>query len=217
MIAIIDYDAGNLRSVQKAFQFIGAEAVLTSDAAVILAADAVVLPGVGAFKDCMDSLKRKNLQDTVRQAVRSGKPFLGICLGFQMLFDESEEHSQENGGNVPGLGIYRGVIRRLQLDPSLKVPHMGWNCLEGVGTEPLQGRGNPLFVRLPDQPYVYFVHSFYVDCTETTLVSARTTYGKTFDVSLWDGNVFATQFHPEKSGEVGLQMLRNFVRIVNAK
>jgi len=276
MIAIIDYNAGNLRSVQKAFQFIGAEAKLTSDPEEILSADAVVLPGVGAFKDCMDSLKRKGLQDTVKLAVSSGKPFLGICLGFQMLFEESEEHAKENNGNIPGLGIFKGTVRKLELEPSLKVPHMGWNsiqefydncdagesekiplhsinksirtndkskiekqddgknhCKEAPGHEDKtvinktlishefitdehcgHHTRNQLFKSLPANPYVYFVHSFYVDAADPGLVTARATYGKTFDVAIAKGNVYATQFHPEKSGDIGLQMLRNFLELI---
>jgi glutamine amidotransferase len=212
MIAIIDYEAGNLRSVQKAFEFTGADARLTDNPAEILAAEAVVLPGVGAFRDCMNNLGRKNLQDVVRRAVTSGRPFLGICLGFQMLFDESEEHADENGGNVRGLGLFRGCVRKLVPGPGLKVPHMGWNNL---ALTDCGGKGKSLlFEGLPENPYVYFVHSFYADCTDSSIVSARTSYGATFDVALSSGPVFGTQFHPEKSGDVGLAMLRNFLKAV---
>ena len=210
MIAIIDYEAGNVRSVQKAFEFIGAETLLTDDPARLLAADAVVLPGVGAYRDCMDSLCRKELQDVVRQAVRSGKPFLGICLGFQMLFDGSEEHADATGADVPGLGLFRGRVRKLLPEHGLKVPHMGWNALEMTdcgGT----GR-SALFEGLPENPFVYFVHSYYVEAADPGMVSGRTSYGRTIDVALSVGNVFGTQFHPEKSGEAGLAMLRNFMK-----
>jgi imidazole glycerol-phosphate synthase subunit HisH len=212
MIAIIDYEAGNLRSVQKAFEFIGADARLTANPDEILSSEAVVLPGVGAFRDCMDSLGRKKLQDVVRRAVTSGRPFLGICLGFQMLFDESEEHAEENGGNVRGLGLFRGCVRKLLPGSDLKVPHMGWNNL--VMTD-CGGKGKSLlFKGLPDKPFVYFVHSFYVDAADSSIVSAKTCYGSTFDVALSSGPVFGTQFHPEKSGDTGLAMLRNFLEAV---
>jgi len=212
MIAIIDYEAGNLRSVQKAFEFIGADARLSADPAEILAAEAVVLPGVGAYRDCMNSLARNRLQDVVRRAVTSGRPFLGICLGFQMLFDESEEHAEENGGNVPGLGLFRGRVRRLLPGPNLKVPHMGWNNL---ALTDCGGKGRSLlFDGLPEKPFAYFVHSFCVEAADSSIVSARTTYGGTFDVAMSSGPVFGTQFHPEKSGETGLAMLRNFLKAV---
>lgn len=212
MIAIIDYEAGNVRSVQKAFAFIGADAVLTDDPERILSASGVVLPGVGAYRDCMDSLGRKALQDVVRKAVLSGRPFLGICLGFQMLFDGSEEHADATGADVPGLGLFRGRVRRLVPGSGLKVPHMGWNSLELTdcgGT----GRSS-LFDGIGEETFVYFVHSYYVEAAEAGIVSARTTYGTHFDVALSTGNVFGTQFHPEKSGEAGLAMLRNFMKVV---
>lgn len=214
MIAIIDYEAGNVRSVQKAFEFIGADVVLTDDPHEILAADGVVLPGVGAYRDCMDSLGRKQLQDVVRQAVRSGRPFLGICLGFQMLFDASEEHAGADGRNVSGLGLFRGRVRRLEPGAGRKVPHMGWNALQ------LTDRGGkgvcPLFNGLPERPYAYFVHSYCVESEDPAIVSARTAYGEEFDVAMSAGSVFGTQFHPEKSGSAGLTMLRNFIREVHS-
>jgi glutamine amidotransferase len=214
MIAIIDYEAGNVRSVQKAFEFIGADILLTDDPEKILAADGVVLPGVGAYRDCMDSLGRKRLQDVARQAVLSGKPFLGICLGFQMLFDSSEEHADADGKDVPGLGLFRGRVRKLVLPDRLKVPHMGWNALEMTDCG---GHGrSPLFEGLADGTFVYFVHSFYVEAADAGMVSARTTYGHPFDVALSVGKVFGTQFHPEKSGEAGLAMLRNFMKVVQS-
>lgn len=206
MIAIIDYDAGNLRSVEKAFEFIGAEAILTSDRETILAADAVVLPGVGAFRDCMQNLSKYQMEDIVRDAITRKKPFLGICLGFQMLFSDSEEH-MENGIGVKGLGIYPGRVKKLVLEHSLKVPHMGWNNLDVK-------KDCPLLKGLDATSHVYFVHSFYVDSERRDIVSAQTTYGETFDVAMSDGMVFGTQFHPEKSGLVGLKMLENFTKVV---
>ncbi len=212
MIAIIDYEAGNVRSVQKAFEAIGADARLTDRPEEILGAEGVVLPGVGAYRDCMDSLARKSLQEIVRQAVRSGKPFLGICLGFQMLFEGSEEHAGPNGGDVPGLGLFQGKVRMLAPAGGLKVPHMGWNSLMLTDCG---GRGrSPLFASLPDKAFAYFVHSFYVEAADPSVVSARAEYGAVFDVALWSGNVHGTQFHPEKSGDTGLMMLRNFMKVV---
>lgn len=214
MIAIIDYEAGNVRSVQKAFEFIGADVVLTDDPEKILSADGVVLPGVGAYRDCMDSLDRKALQGVARQAVLSGHPFLGICLGFQMLFDSSEEHADATGADVPGLGLFRGRVLQLLPGNGRKVPHMGWNALEMTDCG---GAGrSPLFAGLDEDTFVYFVHSFYVEAADASIVSARSTYGSAFDVALSAGNVFGTQFHPEKSGEAGLAMLRNFMKVVRS-
>lgn len=197
MIAIIDYGAGNLRSVQKAFEHLGFDAALTRDGGEILAADHVVLPGVGAFGDCVGQLRARGLEGTIHAVVERGTPFLGICLGMQMLFESSEESP-----GVKGLGIFGGTIRRIP-PCGLKIPHMGWNDLT------CRGR---LFEGL-DKPYVYFVHSYYLDATDKAIVSARTTYGIPIEVAIESGNVMATQFHPEKSGAAGLQMLANFARI----
>ena len=194
MIAIIDYDAGNLRNVEKAFHFLGREAVVTDDPAVIGAADHVVLPGVGAFGDCMESLRAKGLEPTIKKVIESGTPFLGICLGMQLLFDESEESP-----GVQGLGILKGKIRRIP-DKGLKIPHMGWNDID------CRGR---LFEGL-ERPYVYFVHSYCLDADDKSIVSARAEYGIEIEAAVEAGNVFAAQFHPEKSGEAGLKMLTNF-------
>lgn len=201
MIAIIDYGAGNLRNVEKAFRHLGHEAVVTDDREVILTADRVVLPGVGAFGDCMESIRSKGLESVIKTAVGSGKPFLGICLGMQLLFDESEESP-----GVKGLGILKGRIRRLP-ECGLKIPHMGWNDLRCRGA---------LFEGL-SSPYVYFVHSYYLDAADKSIVSATTEYGIEIEVAVEQGNLFATQFHPEKSGEAGLRMLENFVNIGRAE
>ncbi len=200
MIAIIDYGVGNLRSVEKAFHFINADAEISSDRNFILNADAVVLPGVGAFADAMESLNRAGMVDVVKKVAASGKPFLGICLGMQLLFD----YSEEGGGNVEGLGIFKGSVRQLPHDMNLKVPHMGWNLLK-IRKE------CGLFNNISKSPFVYFVHSFYVDAQDRDIVTATTGYGIEFDVAVAKDNVFATQFHPEKSGEIGLGILKNWV------
>jgi len=198
LIAIIDYGMGNLRSVQKSFHFIGYEAEISSDKDFILNADAVVLPGVGAFADAMNNLDKNGMIDVVKNVIDSGKPFLGICLGMQLLFD----YSEEGGQNCKGLGILGGAIKLLPFG-NLKVPHMGWNCLE-------ISQQSPLFNGIRKKPYVYFVHSYYLDADDNDIVIASANYGINFAVAVQKGNVFATQFHPEKSGEVGLGMLKNF-------
>ncbi|MDF2593693.1 MAG: Imidazole glycerol phosphate synthase subunit hisH [Clostridia bacterium] len=194
-IAIIDYGMGNLKSVYKAFLSLGLEAVVTSDAKEILKADKVVLPGVGAFKDAMAELTKSGLLDAIYETVEKGKPFLGICLGMQLLFDKSYEY-----GEVEGLKLLRGEI--VKLDVPLKVPHMGWNTLAIT-------KRDPLFTDIADNSYVYFVHSYYLETAED-IVSSYTTYGKEIAVSVQKDNIFGAQFHPEKSGDIGLQMLRNF-------
>lgn len=201
MIAIIDYGVGNLRSVEKAFHFIGREAEVTSDRDRILNADAVVLPGVGAFADAMESLKKAEMVDVVKRVVGNNKLFLGICLGMQLLFD----YSEEGGEKVEGLGIFKGAIKQLPSDMNLKVPHMGWNSIKTKGD-------STLFRDLPQNPYVYFVHSYYLDAADKSIVKATTSYGIEFDVAIGSGNIFATQFHPEKSGEVGLAILKNWTK-----
>jgi len=206
LIAIIDYEVGNLRSVEKALHFIGCEAEVSSDKDFILNADAVILPGVGAFADAMENLKKHGMIDVIRTVIESGKPFLGICLGMQLLF----EYSEEGGENVQGLNILKGAIRQLPQDMNLKVPHMGWNLLDIKGD-------SPLFYGLSENPYVYFVHSYYLDTPDKDIVTGNTSYGITFSVAVQKENVFATQFHPEKSGEIGLEMLRNFVKLGTGK
>lgn len=209
MIAVIDYKAGNLKNVAKAFEYINANVIVTQDPERILSARGVVLPGVGAFADCMNSLKELGLDITVRKVIEKGIPFLGICLGFQMLFSYSEENGN-NEGVVEGLGIFKGAIRRFPGYAGLKIPHMGWNRLQVV-------KGSPLFEGLPQNPFVYFVHSYYLDAENKDIVSAKCSYGTVFDAAVSDSAVFGTQFHPEKSGETGIAILRNFVKVVLKK
>ncbi|HEY6261166.1 MAG TPA: imidazole glycerol phosphate synthase subunit HisH [Nitrospiraceae bacterium] len=198
MIAIIDYGMGNLRSVSKAFEAVEHRAVVTRDATVIRNASHVVLPGVGAFGDCMANIERLGLAEPICTAIQSGKPFLGICLGLQLLFEESEEF-----GTHKGLGIVPGTVRRFAVDSGLKVPHIGWNNV--TREQPC-----PLFDGIADGAYWYFVHSFYVDPSDRTVVATTTDYGGTFVSSIWRENVVACQFHPEKSQAVGLRLIKNF-------
>lgn len=201
MTAIIDYDAGNLRSVEKALQALGEETVITRDREEILAADRVILPGVGAFGDAMEKLHQYGLVEIIRQVVQKGTPFLGICLGLQLLFEESEESQ-----GVPGLGILKGKIRRIPNTPGLKIPHMGWNSLT---IRP----GTRLFSGLGEDPYVYFVHSYYLEAADPVIVAARTDYGVEIHAAVEKDSVFACQFHPEKSSDTGLQILKNFISL----
>lgn len=201
MIAIIDYGAGNILSVQKALNFIGCEAEVTSDAEKILAADGAILPGVGSFGDAMDNLKKSGLVSAVKEFAASGKPFLGICLGLQILFDKGEESP-----DAEGLSIFGGEVNRFPSDMGLKIPHIGWNSIE-------YNKDCPIFKGLPDNPYVYFVHSYYLNADDEAVVSAAAEYGIKFHAAVWKDNVFATQFHPEKSGSVGLQILKNFAEL----
>jgi glutamine amidotransferase len=199
MIAIIDYGMGNLRSVQKGFERVGREAVVTSDAKTILSAGKVVLPGVGAFPDCMRNLEQNGLIDVVHQTVRSGKPFLGICLGLQLLFTESEEF-----GISKGLDIIKGRVKLFKLqDSALKVPHMGWNSIA-------IRRRAPALQDVPDNSHVYFVHSFHVVPEDKNVIATTTNYGMEFVSSIWKDNIFAVQFHPEKSQALGLSILKRF-------
>lgn len=204
MIAVIDYGAGNLRSVEKAFGFLGCDTKVVTDAQELLSADGAVLPGVGAFGDSMDCLERSGLVGAIREFIGSGRPFLGICLGLQLLFEESEESLGR-----PGLGILKGKIRRIPAGDGLKIPHMGWNSLE------LRQSGG-LYRDLPEHPYVYFVHSYYLHAEDPAIVSAQTQYGVTIDAAVRSGNLHAVQFHPEKSGRTGLKMLENFAAMVKA-
>lgn len=197
MIAIINYDAGNLKSVEKAFLYAGQPVTVTADPDMILAADKVVLPGVGAFRDAMDKLKAAKLTEVIHRVIEQKTPFLGICLGMQLMYDYSEE------GDAEGLGILHGTVRRFPADSGLKIPQIGWNQLE-VQKESRLLRG------LPQAPYVYFVHSYYVDAADTSTVAATVTYGAVADVLVETDHIFLTQFHPEKSGQAGLCMLRNF-------
>ena len=204
MIAVIDYGMGNLRSVQKGFEKVGHEAVITADAAALRAADKVVLPGVGAFEDAIAELRRRDLVGPVLEAIDSGKPFLGICLGLQLLF----ERSFENGCHE-GLGVLKGDVLRFEVPDDLAVPHMGWNQL--TFRQP-----NPLFAGLDDGTYVYFVHSYYVAPADAVVVAATADYPAPFCAAVRRGKLFATQFHPEKSQRDGLRMLRNFAELPGA-
>lgn len=201
MIAIIDYDAGNIKSVEKALLLLGQDVVITGDREEILKADKVVLPGVGAFGDAMDNLRRKGLDQVIREVTDRGTPFLGICLGLQLLFERSDE-----APGVDGLGILEGEILRIPDKDGLKIPHMGWNSLH------LENNGR-LFRGIEEGSYVYFVHSYYLKAADERIVKASTEYSTHIHASVEKGNVFACQFHPEKSSDVGIQILRNFVEL----
>ena len=201
MIAIIDYDAGNLKSVEKALLYLGQDVLVTRDREMILSADKVILPGVGNFGDAMEKLKGYGLEEVIRETARQGKPFLGICLGLQLLFERSAE-----APGVEGLGILKGEILRIPDREDLKVPHIGWNSLK------LQNQGR-LFAGLEEEPYVYFVHSYYLKAADPQIVKAVTEYGVRIDASVESGNVFACQFHPEKSSRTGLKILKNFAEL----
>lgn len=199
MITVIDYEAGNLGSVEKALLSLGETIVITKNPNMIRAAEKVILPGVGAFGDAMRNLERLQLIEPIREFAVSGKPFLGICLGQQLLFESSEESP-----GVAGLGILKGKILRIPPCEGLKIPHMGWNSLQ------IQ-EGARLFRGIPQESYVYFVHSYYLKAEEESIVSAVTDYSTTIHASVESGNVFACQFHPEKSSRIGLQILKNFI------
>ena len=197
MIAIIDYGAGNLQSVEKALRHLGCQCQITADPGELAAAQAAVLPGVGAFGDAMGQLRARGLEEPIRQFVSSGKPFLGICLGLQILFEESEESP-----GVKGLGLLRGRVLRLPKESGLKIPHIGWNSLA-------VRKPGGLFAGVEGEPYVYFVHSYYLRAEED-VVTATAEYGTTIHAAVEKGNLLACQFHPEKSGQVGLSLLENF-------
>ncbi|MBQ2803574.1 MAG: imidazole glycerol phosphate synthase subunit HisH [Lachnospiraceae bacterium] len=201
MIAIIDYDAGNIKSVEKAILLLGEEVVITRDKETILSADGVILPGVGSFGDAMEKLHAYGLVEVIQQCVKQKTPFLGICLGLQLLFESSEESK-----GVEGLHILDGKILRIPDTEGLKVPHIGWNDLHF----PNEGR---LFKGIPENVYVYFVHSYYLQAEDESIVTASTEYGTRIHASVEKNNVFACQFHPEKSSEVGLKILQNFIEI----
>jgi glutamine amidotransferase len=201
-IVIIDYGMGNLRNVQKGFEWVGFEAKVTRSRKEIGSASAIVLPGVGAFKDCMENLERYGLIEPLLQSIGKGKPYLGICLGFQILFSESEEF-----GFQKGLDLIKGKVVKFVPDQEHKVPHMGWNTLE-------MERDAPMLQGIESGDFFYFVHSYYVIPDETRWISTFTTYGKRFVSSIWKENIFATQFHPEKSQKKGLKILENFARAV---
>ena len=203
MIALLDYGSGNLRSVHKALLKVGAQVRLAKSPGEIGDARAVVLPGVGAFDDCIHALQRQELLAASKSFIKTGKPFLGICVGYQALFEKSEEFNS----CAAGLGIFGGKVVRFATKPGLKIPQIGWNQIEI--TQP----DCPLYRGIKTENYVYFVHSFYPQPTDASIVATRTTYGEPFASSAWCGNVFATQFHPEKSQNVGLQLLKNFVEL----
>jgi glutamine amidotransferase len=201
----MDYGSGNLRSVQKALLKVGAETRIVREPAEIGDARALVLPGVGAFDDCINALQRQGLLEAARRFIASDRPFLGICVGYQALFEKSEEFNS----CAAGLGVFQGRVVRFAEKDHLKIPQIGWNRLEITRPE------CPLYRGVAEGSYVYFVHSFFPRPADPAIVATRTTYGESFASSVWRGNVFATQFHPEKSQEVGLRLLRNFVELAN--
>lgn len=208
MITIIDYGMGNLRSVEKGFLKIGADVKVTSDPKVISNSKGIVLPGVGAFKDCMSSLQRLELLNLIKTEIAKGKPYLGICLGLQILFSESEEF-----GFCEGMDIFKGKVQKFEFeknDPSsnnkLKIPHMGWNTVKFI-------KKPPICEDIPDNSYFYFVHSYYVLTQDEEIIAGRTNYGIDFTSMVWKDNVYATQFHPEKSQQIGIRLLEGFRRI----
>ena len=203
VIALIDYGSGNLRSVEKALRKVGADVRVVTRPEEIDGARAVVLPGVGAFDDCMNALRRQELLEACRSFIQAGQPFLGICVGYQALFERSEEFNS----CAAGLRVFEGSVVRFKEQRGLKIPQIGWNQLELAKPE------CPLFRGISAGSYVYFVHSFFPKPKDESLIATRTTYGETFASSVWRDNIFATQFHPEKSQNVGLQLLKNFVEL----
>jgi glutamine amidotransferase len=201
-IVIVDYGMGNLRNVQKGFEYVHSEAKVTRNKKEIEKASAIVLPGVGAFKDCMENLEKFGLIESLLRSIEKGKPYLGICLGLQILFSESEEF-----GSQKGLDLISGKVVKFRPDPEHKVPHMGWNTID-------KGKDVPLLRGIESGDFFYFVHSYYVIPEEPQWVSTFTTYGSPFVSSIWKENLFATQFHPEKSQQKGLRILENFVRSI---
>lgn len=201
MIAMIDYDAGNIKSVEKALILLGQDVIITRDRDTILQADKVILPGVGAFGDAMEKLRQYGLDQVIHEVADKGIPFLGICLGLQLLFESSDE-----APGVKGLGLLKGEILRIPNTEGLKIPHMGWNSLH------LENEGR-LFKGISESAYVYFVHSYYLKAADESIVKASTEYSTHIHASVEQGNVFACQFHPEKSSDVGLQILKNFVEL----
>lgn len=205
MIAIIDYDAGNIKSVEKAIEYLGEKPMITRDRDEIMNADKVILPGVGSFGDAMERIRTYHLEEVIGQVVEEKKPFLGICLGLQLLFESSEESP-----GVPGLGILKGKILRIPQSEDFKVPHIGWNSL----TFPKQSK---LFEGVKEHSYVYFVHSYYLQAANVEDVAAVTEYGIPIHAAVESDHIFACQFHPEKSSDIGLQVLKNFIQINKEK
>lgn len=207
MIALLDYGSGNLRSVHKALLKVGADVRIARNPDEMNGAEAAVLPGVGAFDDCINAMRKQELLEASKRFIGSGKPFLGICVGYQALFERSEEFNS----CAAGLAVFEGNVVRFSDKNGLKVPQIGWNQLEGVNSQ------CPLFRGVANGSYVYFVHSFFPKPADPAIVATQTTYGETFASSVWRDNVFATQFHPEKSQRVGLQLLKNFVDYAGAR
>ena len=204
MITIVDYGMGNLRSVQKAFELFSSNIKISSSAKDILDSEKIVLPGVGAFGKAMEELKKRNLAQSIKQFIKEEKPFLGICLGLQLLFSESEE-----GGRIKGLGILEGTVKKFEDNMGLKIPHMGWNKISVRG----QGSGVNVLEEVPDNSYMYFVHSYYVEPVDRDIVLCETEYGNAFTSGIHRDNIYAFQFHPEKSQAVGLKIVKNFASI----
>lgn len=200
MIAIVDYGAGNLKSVEKVFEFLGEEVKITNSEEEIKNAKGIVLPGVGAFKDAMNKLEGVNLIKILKELIAQDTPFLGICLGLQMLFD----YSEEGGERVEGLGVLKGGVKRFKPDSNLKTPHMGWNNLKIE-------KDTFIFKNIPDMSWFYYVHSYFIEAEDKEIVIGKTNYGIEFDAIIQKGNLIATQFHPEKSGFVGVKMISNFI------
>lgn len=203
MIALLDYGSGNLRSVHKALLKVGADVLIVQNPEGMKNARAVVLPGVGAFDDCINALRKQELLEASREFIKSGRPFLGICVGYQALFEKSEEFNS----CAAGLGVFQGSVVRFSEHNGLKIPQIGWNQLDAVKPD------CPLFKGVASGSYVYFVHSFFPKPADDSIIATRTDYGETFASSVWRDNVFATQFHPEKSQKVGLQLMSNFVAL----
>jgi glutamine amidotransferase len=203
VIALLDYGSGNLRSVEKALRKVGADLLVTTRPEPLREAHAVVLPGVGAFDDCISAMQRQELLGAVKEFIQTGRPFLGICVGYQALFEKSEEFNS----CAAGMNVFGGKVVRFTEQPGLKIPQIGWNQIEIVQPK------CPLYRGVTSGSYVYFVHSFFPKPTDASIVATSTEYGETFASSIWRDNVFATQFHPEKSQKVGLQLLKNFVEL----
>ena len=201
MIAIIDYGAGNLQSVQNALRYIQCPSIVTSKSADIESAEGVILPGVGEFGSAMAEIKRRGMTETIIGAAKSGKPFIGICAGMQLLFEESEESP-----GIPGLGVLRGKVLLFPSEKGRKIPHMGWNSID-------RKKESKLLSELSGSPYMYFVHSYYVKAEDEEIVSAKSDYGILFDAAIEQGNLFGCQFHPEKSGTEGISILKRFVEL----
>ncbi len=210
MLALLDYGAGNIRSVEKALRAAGAQVQRIARPDGLGNARGIVLPGVGAFDDCLNAIRRQELDSAVKDWIAAGRPFLGICVGYQALFDRSAEFNS----CALGLGIFRGPVVRFQptvAEPHLKIPQIGWNEVE------ITPAGGPLFAGIPDRSHFYFVHSFYPQPEDPAIVAGRTNYGQNFDAAICRDNVWATQFHPEKSQQVGLRLLQNFVAFAGAR